>query len=438
MNVTVENLTACKKLVRFEVAAGAVDEAFETTTKEFIKQAQLPGFRPGKAPRDMVLRQFEKDIAEKVKERLIGDAYRQGMKDQKLDVLGYPDIEEIQFERGQPFQFAATVEITPQFEIPEYRGLPARRENTTVSDEDVTRAIDMLRDQKSSFQKVDRAVQQGDYVVIHYQGTIDGRPISELSPTARGLTEHKNFWVEVKPDSFIPGFAMQLVGAKAGDKRTVNVEFPAEFVAPDLAGRKAVYEVEVVEVKEKVLPALDDAFAKSFGAENLEHLRTGVRSDLQNELNQKNKRSIRNQIVKELLGRVDFELPETTLQIETRNVVYEMVSENQRRGVPREAIEAEKDRVYQAAQGIARERVKMGFLFHRISDKEGIRPAQHEFDTRVTLMARANEMAPQKFLQELQKQGRVAEVYQQLIHEKVIDLLHEHAKIEDAPASPAS
>src|SRR5437773_7029895 len=126
--MNVENLTACKRLLRFEVDVKAVDEAFETTTKDFAKQAKLPGFRPGKAPQDMVARQYGKDIAEEVKRKLIGDAYRQGIKDHHLTVLGYPDIEEIHFERGQALQFAATVEIQPDFALPDYRGLPARRE----------------------------------------------------------------------------------------------------------------------------------------------------------------------------------------------------------------------------------------------------------------------------------------------------------------------
>lgn len=434
MNVTVENLAPCKKLVRFEVDTKAVDEAFGSVTKDFVKQAKMPGFRPGKAPEAMVAKQYAKEIEEEVKRKLIGDSYRQGIKEEKLNVVGYPDIEEIQFGRGQALQFAATVEINPEFDLPEYRAIPAKREPAMVTDEDVAKAIDALRGQAADFQKVDREVKEGDYVVINYTGTSDGKPLTEIAPTARGLTEQKGFWVEVKPDSFVPGFAIQLVGAKAGEKRTVNVEFPAEFVTPQLAGKKAVYDVEVVEVKEKALPELTDAFAKTYGAENLDKLREGVRKDLQNEVNSRQKRSIRNQIVKTISEKVSFDLPETTLQVETRNVVYEMVSENQRRGVPKELIEQKKDEIYNAATGIAKERLKISYLFHKISEKEGIRADQNEMNTRITLMAQANQMAPQKFLQELEKRGGVAEVYQQLIHEKVLDFLHENAKIEDVPA----
>ena len=434
MNVTVENLAPCKKLVRFEVDAQAVDEAYASVTKDFVKQAKMSGFRPGKAPEAMVAKQYAKDIDEEVKRKLTGDAYRKGIKEQNLNVVGYPDIEEIQFGRGQTLQFAATVEINPEFELPDYRAIPAKREPAVVTDEDVAKAIDALRGQAADFKKVERAVQDGDYVVINYTGTSDGTPLTEIAPTARGLTEQKGFWVEVKQGSFIPGFAVQLIGASAGEKRTVNVDFPAEFVTPELAGKKAAYEVEVVEVKEKALPELTDAFAKTYGAESVEKLREGVRKDLQNEVNSRQKRSIRNQIVKTISEKVSFDMPETTLQVEVRNVVYEMVSENQRRGVPKELIEEKKDELFNAASGIAKERLKISYLFHKISEKEGIRADQNEMNTRITLMAQANQMAPQKFLQELEKRGGVAEVYQQLIHEKVLDFLHENAKIEDVAA----
>src|SRR6185295_1976425 len=140
--------------------------------------------------------------------------------------------------------------------------------------------------------------QTGDVVVVNYTATTDGKPLTELAPTAKGLTEQKNFWVEMKADSFIPGFTEQLQGTKAGDKRTITVDFPADFVAKELSGKKGVYETEVVEVKERTLPAMDDELAKSFEAESLEKLKEGVRRDLENELKYKLQRDTRAQIVK--------------------------------------------------------------------------------------------------------------------------------------------
>jgi trigger factor len=273
--------------------------------------------------------------------------------------------------------------------------------------------------------------------VVNYSGVCDGKPITELAPAARGLAGQKNFWIEIKKDSFIPGFGEQLVGAKAGDKRTVTVDFPADFVTKELAGKKGTYEVEVVEVKEKALPELDDAFAQSYDAENLARLREGVRADLQNELNSKKTRSLRNQVVSALLNRVNFDLPESVVTAETRNVVYDIVRENQQRGVAKETIEAQKDEIYSVANRSAKERVKASFVFQKIAQKEGIRVLPEEINARIHLLAQNYQMPAQKFLKELERRNGIPEIYEQLLNEKVIGFLQENARIEDVASAPA-
>jgi len=436
VNVTVENLAPCKKLVRVEIETQTVDETFESITKEFQREASLPGFRPGKAPRDMVLRKYEKDIQSEVKKKLISDSYKKAVEEQKLEVLGYPDIEEIQFSRGQPLQFAATIETAPEFELPEYKGLPVKREARTVTDADIERALDALREPQVTFTTVDRPLQTGDVAVINYTGAADGKPLAEIAPAAPRLAEQKSFWVDVPSTSFIPGFAEQLVGAKAGDRRSVTVEFPSNFMTPELAGKKAAYEVEVVEVKTKVLPPLDEAFAKSYGAESLDKLRAGVRRDLENELSFKQNKSIRNQLVGALLQRVNFELPATAVAQETRNVVYDLVRENQKRGLSRELIEQQKDQIYSAATDGAKGRLKAAFLLQKIAEKEDIKVAQEEIANRVAHLAGMYQIPADKFLKDLQKRNGLIEIFDQLQNEKVLDLLQQSAKIEEVPAAP--
>lgn len=436
VNVTVENLAPCKKLMRLEIDAQKVDETFDAITRDFQKQATLPGFRPGKAPRDMVLRKYEKDIEAEVKHKLMSESYKKAVDEQKLDIVGQPDVEEIQFGRGQALQFAVTVETAPDFQLPDYKGLPAQREARVVSDEDIVRAVEILRAQRVNYQTVERAAQTGDVAVVNYTGTSDGKPLTEIAPTATGLTEQKNFWIEVQPQSFIPGFAEQLTGAKAGERRTVNVSFPDDFVTPQLAGKPGVYEVEVVEVKEKVLPELDDEFAKTYGAENLEKLREGVRRDLENELKYKLDKSVRNQLVRGLLDRVNFELPESAVARETRNVVYDIVQENQKRGVSRELIEQQKDQIYSAAAHGAKERVKMEFLFRRIAEQEDIKVSQEEIGRRITQLAAMYQIPAEQFLKDLQKRNALIEIYDQVMNEKVVDLLQQHARIEDVSPQP--
>lgn len=422
--------------MRVEVELEKVQEAFDEVTKDFQKHAKLPGFRPGKAPKDMVAKRFDADIQDEAKRKVVSDSYRKAIADQKLTVVIQPDIGEIQFAKGQPCTFTATIEIAPSFELPEYKGIVAKRDQTTVSDDDVARALDMLRDQRAEYPVVVKEVTNGDIAVVNYTGTTDGKPLTEIAPTAKGLTEQKGFWVNIEPDAFIPGFAPQLVGMKAGEKRTVNVDFPADFVTPQLAGKKGVYEVELVEVKERKLPALDDEFAKSFGAENLDKLREGVRADLQNELNTKQSRSIRNQVVETLLGKVQCELPETLVHSETKSIVYNIVVENQQRGVPKEAIDSQKEQIYASANATAKNRVKASFIIQKIAEKEGVRVEQLEIANRLQLMATQYKMPVEKLVKELEKRDGLGDVYDQMLSEKVVDLLVLNAKIEDVAPAP--
>ncbi|HEX3856848.1 MAG TPA: trigger factor [Verrucomicrobiae bacterium] len=435
MNITVENLAPCRKLLRVELDAKSVDETFDAITKDYQKQASLPGFRPGKAPRDMVIKKYEAEIQSDAKRKLIGESYRKALEEKKISVISQPDIEEIQFGRGQNLQFAATIETAPEFQLPEYKGLPVKREIKSVTDEDVERALNLLAQQHTKFETVARELKMGDVAVVNYTGTSDGKPLTEIAPTAKGLTEQKNFWVDVSPNTFIAGFAEQLIGAKAGDKRTVNIDFPADFVTKELAGKKGIFEVEVVEVKEKIAPPIDDALAKNYGAENLEKLRAGVRVDLENELKHSQAKAVRGQLVGALLAQSNFDLPESAVAHETKNVVYNIVQENTKRGVGRELIEKQKDEIYSAAATSAKERVKMAFLIQRIAEKEDIKVSQEEVLQRVQALSQAYQIPPDKFIKDLQKRNGINELYDQISHEKVLTFLENNAKIENVPAT---
>ncbi len=422
--------------MRVEIEAAKVEETFAEITHRFQREARLPGFRPGKAPKDMVAKRYETEIRDEAKQDLISKSYRQAIADQKLDVVGTPDIGEIEFAPGQKCQFTATLEIAPQFQLPEYKGLTARREAGAVTPEDVERALHLLGERQTQFNTVARELKEGDVAVVNYTGTCDGKPITETAPTARGLAEKKAFWINVDKTSFIPGFGEQLIGMKAGDKRTITVDFPADFVTPQLAGKKGVYEVELVEAKEKVAPALDEAFAKSYGAESMEKLREGVRADLQNEWNLKQNRSIRKQVVDNLLGRIQCDLPESLLEQETREIVYSIVNDNQQHGISKEALDAQKDAIYATASSTARDRLKASFAFQRVAEKEGVRVEQVEIARRLQDLAAQYKMPVEKLVKELEKGGGLAGVYAQLLNEKVVDLLVQYARLEDIVIAP--
>lgn len=433
MNVTIESLAPCRKLLKVDVDAQTVDSAFESVTTEFQRGVKLPGFRPGKVPKEIITRNFAKDLESEVRRKIVNDSYKKALADHKIHVVGAPDVKEGSLARNQNFTFDITVETAPEFELPEYKGLSAKRETRTVNDADVSRALDVLRERGATYNDVDRPANDGDIVVVNYTGTSEGRPLTDFAPTARGLTQQQNFWLEIKPGQFIPGFTEQLKGAGKGEKRTVNVDFPADFVTPQLSEKKGTYEVEIVQVKERILPEANEEFAKQWGAESLEKLREGIRKDLENELNVKIRRSVRAQLVDALNAKVQCELPESLVQGETRNVIYDIVTENQQRGVGKEMIDEKREEIFSFANSTAKEKLKTAFLLGRIAEKENIQVTQQEIAQRVMYMAQEREVKPEKLVKDLQKSGGLGQVHEQILLGKVIDFLEQNAQIEEVP-----
>jgi trigger factor len=434
VNVSLEQLAPCKVLIKIEVESTVVDQEFDRVTADFQKEARMTGFRPGKAPLYMVARTYALDIEKEVRRRLFTENYRKALDEKNLRAIGQPNIEEIEFGRGKSYQVAVTLETEPVFDLPDYKGIPVEVEVRQVTSDDVERAVNVLREQRGQFGDVTRAVGSGDFVVVNYTGTCEDKPITDHAPTAKGLTEQKNFWLKVETNHFIPGFTDQLIGASAGEKRTVTVPFPADFVVPAVAGKEGKYEVEVVQVKERQLPELNDTFAEQFGVKTLDELKEGVRNDLENELKHKRVTSIRNQLIQALLGRVQCELPESVVQHETRNMVRDIVYQNQQRGVTKESIQEHKDEIFSAANTGAKDRVKAALVLNRIADKEGIKITDQEVLQRVALIAQQRTEKPEKVLREMQQSGQINALAEQVLTSKVLDFIQLQALISEVPA----
>lgn len=431
MNINLENLGPCKKKVHIVCDAQEVDNALNDAAKGLQQYVALPGFRKGKAPIELIRRSFEKDVVKAAKDDLMNKAFSQCEKENNVAFTYRLNYEELKFDPKEGYEFVAVVETEPQFELPNYKGLPIKREVADVTEKDVDDAINKLRENEAKYNTVDRPAAPEDIVVINYTGYCDGKLISDIVPDAGRLTKGESQWIRVRKDYFLPGFGEQFVGAKKGDKLQITVEFPANFIFKELSLKKGVFDVEVLEVKEVVLPALDDKFAKSLGAEDLNHLREGVRFDLKKELNNRIRQSLRAQVVEELMARVNFELPETELNNETKEVVYEIVQEQQSRGLTREEIEKYKDEIFNVALSKARNRVKSRYIFKKIAEKEGVTVTDEELLRELTIAARMQNEDPRKYAERAVKSGQMYRFRDFIMAQKVIDLLVEFAKIED-------
>jgi trigger factor len=436
VEVTITDLSPCKKQLRIEIDAETVNAKFDAVAKDFRRHANLPGFRPGKAPLANVMRSYGDKIGEEAKRTLMSDSYSKALKENDLRPVIMPEVEELQFGHGKPFQYLATLEVTPTFELPEYNGIEVEKERRTVSDADVAKALDTLREQRVSYTDVDRSAGEDDFIVVNFTGTIDDKPITDLVKVARGLTEQKNFWLHTKQNPLIPGIVEALIGSGKDDKKTVTVTIPDDFIYEELIGKEAKYEIEIVQVKEKFLPELDDAFAKGFGAESMDKLREGVENDLKNELEYSLKKSIRNQCVDKLLSAVNCDLPETIVNEATRAAVHNIVQQNHQRGVGKDIIEENKDRIYANAKADAEVRVRANYILSRIAEKEGIKVTDQELSRQIAAIAAQQKIKPQKLAQQLKDNGTLYQVQEEIMNGKVIDLLEEKAKVTEIDPKP--
>ena len=436
MEVTVTDLSPCKKQLRIEIDAETVNAKFDTVAKDFRRHAHLPGFRPGKAPLANVMRSYGDKIGEEAKRTLMSDSYAKALKENELRPVIMPEVEELQFGHGKPFQYLATLEVTPAFEMPEYIGIEVEKERRSVNDADIAKALDSLREQRVSYADMDRPAVEEDFIVVNFTGTIDDKPITDLIKVARGLTEQKNFWLHKTQNPLIPGTVEALIGSSKGDKKTVSVTIPDDFVYEEIVGKEAKYEIEVVQVKEQSLPELDDKFAKGFGAESMDKLREGVENDLKNELEYSKKKSIRNQCVDKLLGAVNCDLPETIVNEATRAAVHNIVQQNHQRGVGKEIIEENKDKIYANAKTDAVVRVKANYIRSKIAEKEGIKVTDKELSRQVAAMAAQQKIKPQKLAQQLKDNGTLYQVQAEIMNAKVIDFLEEKAKVTEIDPKP--
>jgi len=436
VEVTITDLSPCKKQLRIEIDAEAVNAKFDSVAKDFRRHAHLPGFRPGKAPLANVMRSYGDKIGEEAKRTLMSDSYAKALKENGLRPVIMPEVEELQFGHGKPFQYLATLEVTPAFELPEYNGLEVEKERRTVTGADIDKALDTLCEQRVSYTDVDRPAGEDDFIVVNFTGTIDDKPITDLVKVARGLTEQKNYWLNAKHNPLIPGIVEALIGSGKDDKKTVTVTIPNDFIYEELVGKEARYEIEIVQVKEKSLPELDDKFAKGFGAESMDKLREGVENDLKNELEYSQKKSVRNQCVDKLLDAVNCDLPETIVNEATRAAVHNIVQQNHQRGVGKEVIDENKDQIYANAKADAEVRVKANYILSKIAEKEGIKVTDQELSRQVAAMATQQKVKPQKLAQQLKDNGTIYQVQEEIMNAKVIDLLEEKAKVTEIDPKP--
>ncbi|HYP17417.1 MAG TPA: trigger factor [Opitutus sp.] len=433
MNVQLNNVSDTRKSLVVTLDPSEVDSVHQSVVAEFSQMARIPGFRPGKAPAAMVAKRFAKEIGEEFKQKTVTKAYRDALEQQKLDVLNIVNVEPGEVAAGTAATVTITVDVRPEFALPDYNGLTTQVAPVEVSDEEVARVVEGMRAERAEFKVAERPAGKGDYVKLAYEGTIDGKPIAELAPDKQIYGKVPQTWEEVEGENegVIPGLGKQLAGLKTGDKKTIAISFPEDFPAvPALAGKQASYAVEVQEIRERVLPPLDETFFKAHRVGSLETLQVAIRSQLKAQKEAQNRAEQRRQVSDALADKVDFPVPESLVESETQGVLRQFIEENMRRGVPQEQFEKDKKELFDGARKAAAKRVKMQLLLAKIAEAEKLQVSEQDIDQFIYREARRTQQKPDKIVKSLTNdREQLRAIQQSIIFDKAIDFLVSKATV---------
>lgn len=397
-----------------------VRQALEGVYQEWAGRAELPGFRKGKVPRQVLEAQFAELARQEAAKRLVPDLYRQAVEAEALHPVSVPRVSGIQFGSDEGMTFLATVDVRPSFKVKHYKGIKVTRRPAAVTDDEVNQTLRGLQEQHAEMLPVEgRAAQEGDWLLCD----LEFRAGSDVA------SRREQTWLALEPGKG-PFPVDRLVGMRPAEERFVPYEFPKEFPEPTLAGKAGGILVKVKQVKQRRLPEIDDEFAKRFGDfANLQACKDAIRRDLARHREVEGRREIERQITGELVRRTDCDLPESLVAGQLDQLVRGSLEELRRRGVSEDDARKAEPALRERLADEARRRVKAYFILDWIAQAESIQPTDQEVADRMAAIARSTNQSPEAIRAGLEQQGRLDALREDLRHDKVVEWLVSQAEV---------
>jgi trigger factor len=420
VKVAVEELEACKRRLAVEAPVDVVQKEWERAYGRVQKQARLPGFRKGHVPRSLVKLHFADDVRREVAEHLIPDVYRQALTEARIDPVNEPDLQEVKLEENAPLSFVAVVEVKPAIALNEYKGLDVQHAPPPVSDDDVARTVEQMREQQAEFRSVERPAAEGDLVIVDYT----------LAPEAHDPTTANGYHFVVGTGSVMPEIDAAAVGMRAGEKKEIALRFPDDHRMETLRGKSGTASLKVTEVKEKILPALDDDFAKSLGQfDTLDALRAEVRTQLEARREVEQRRELEDKLVESALKRHQFTVPDAMVMRQIAHQVEHARERLRRQGVDPDGVQWDYQKLIGELRPGAEHAVRRALLLEAIAGKEELTVPDADVDAEVDKIAKATQRPVPAVRRMMEKSGDLDSLRHGLRERKTLDFLIEHASI---------
>lgn len=435
MKILVEKQPNCIATLRVEIPADKVRNERQKVAQSLALKAKVPGFRPGKAPRAVIEKRFNKEIEAESRETLINSALDEAIKQEELKVLDFGRVEDLSNAADGSLSFSTKLMLAPEVKLPDYKGIKVTVPRAELPEEELQSQLETLRERFADFTDIEgRAAEMGDFAVINYSSTVDSKPSAEALGKSLGYLEgREGFWVRIDEKTFLPGFAAQLVGMKPGDQRDITVTLPDDFPVEDLRNREMVFATTLGELKQSILPELNDELAERLApGKTLAEITEIIRSNMAQERKRRIDDMKVNQIVAHFTNQADFELPEELVASETQNQADAMVRRGVQSGVSEDQIQSQQDEIFANAKQQAVSNLRANFILQEIARAEKIAVTDNELVNHLLQVAAARNVVPKKFIADMRRSGRIPSIRSSMIIGKAIDFLVEHADVVES------
>ena len=425
-----EDVSNVKKKLSVEISAQVTSEEFNRVAGEFKKRADLPGFRKGRAPFNLVKRRFQRDIREEVIKRLVPESYHQAIHEKDVSPVRSPNVGELDFEEGEALKYVAEFEVKPTFELPGYAGLKVRLDPPPDPEEVLEKRLDALQEKHSSLITIeDRGVDLGDYAVIDLHGRFiseEGLPLVGLDPIA-----DENVVLEIGGEQTHEAFTKALLGLNVAEEKVFQVSYPPDYPDRKLAGERVEFTVQLNNIKNKQVPPLDDDFARDIGDfDNLEELKGSLLEEVSQQAEAGREEEIRNKTVEALVDLTTFEVPEVLVEEVVDNKLQEFAFSLASRGVDPAKAGLDWYKMRDEFQAPARKEVRAHFGLEAVAGKEEIEVTEEEVDSEIKRLSESSQESSAKVRQYFAEDEHREELLGRLKRKKVIDLLVEKATVD--------
>lgn len=433
LSVNVEDVGPCRKHVRVTVPRSGIDSVQEKAVDELMDKAEVPGFRTGHVPQRLIEKRFKDEIGEQVKQKVLMYSLEQLAEEQDLDPINEPniDLDSIDIPEEGDFEYEFDVEVRPEFDLPDYKGIAIERPVGEITDEDVEDYLAEFLEQYGHQEPTDEAAELGDYVIVSATFTHNGKQLRQFDELS----------IRVRPtirfhDAELDGFDELMVGVGAGDVRETELTISMEADNIEMRGEHVQAAFEILDVKKLVKPDLDREFFDRVNVTDEDDLRGQIRSMLERQVTYEQRRRTRDQVMESITASAEWDLPEELVSKQTENALRREILEMRQAGFTPREIQARENELRQRSVSMTRQNLKQHFILDRIAEEENIEVTPSDIDTQITVMAIQSGENPRRVRARLVKSGMIENLEAQIREQKAVDVILEHANFEDVEVDP--